>query len=141
LSVIELGKKYKADMRETMRAVMAIHQFALETPEYRAVKTPPNEFAAYRASFEKDAGERVTAEDWASQLRAMIAANAGPPENVKAKLLVVVALQDHMVNPQPAIDFARKRNADLLLLGSNCGHLAPGCETARVNSTVRAFLE
>ncbi len=141
LSAIELGQKYHADPHETMRAVLAIHSFALETPEYRAGKTSHDEFAAYRKSFEADAGVRVSAEDWASQLRAMISADAGEPETVKAKLLVVVAAQDHMVNPLPAIAFAHKIKAGLLRLDSNCGHLAPGCETATFNARVRAFLE
>jgi homoserine O-acetyltransferase len=60
---------------------------------------------------------------------------------VKAKVLVVVSSSDHMVTPGPALDFARLLHAEVLELQDNCGHLAPGCETARVGAAVAAFLE
>ncbi len=60
---------------------------------------------------------------------------------VKAKVLVIAALQDHMVTPGPALDFAPLIHAEVLKLESNCGHLAPGCETKTVVPAVAAFLE
>jgi len=45
-----------------------------------------------------------------------------------------------MVNPHPALDFAPKMHAKTLLLEGNCGHLAPGCEGARLTPAVAAFL-
>jgi homoserine O-acetyltransferase len=59
---------------------------------------------------------------------------------VKAKAFVVVAKQDHTVTPQPAINFANLLHAQLLELESDCGHLAPGCETPKVASAVADFL-
>ena len=138
LGVLELAG---ADQRAAMRAVVSMHQFAMQTPEFRAAATPPGEWEKYKQSFEAGAGERVTAEDWASQLRAMMATNAGPPESVKAKLLVVAATQDHMVNPSPAIAFAERIFAPVLRLDGNCGHLAIGCEAAKLMPVVRRFLE
>jgi homoserine O-acetyltransferase len=124
-----------------MKTVMNIHQFALQTPEYRAQQTPAAEFAKFKASFEAGAGERITADDWASQLRAMMSANAGDPSTVKATTLVVVATQDHMVNPLPAIAFAHTLVARLLQLTGNCGHLAICCQAAMLNTEVSAFQE
>ncbi len=60
---------------------------------------------------------------------------------VKAKVLVIAALQDHMVTPGPALEFAPLIHADVLRLESNCGHLAPGCEMKTVSPAVAAFLE
>ncbi len=142
LGVIELAESSNgADRHAAMRVVMSMHQFALTTPEYRAAQTPSADWGKYKQSFEAGAGERVSAADWASQLRAMMATNAGPPESVKAKLLVVVATQDHMVNPAPAIEFAERIYAPILRLDGNCGHMATGCEAAKFTAAVRRFLE
>jgi homoserine O-acetyltransferase len=58
----------------------------------------------------------------------------------KAKGFVIVAKFDHVVTPQPAVDFAALLHARILELDSDCGHLAPSCENARVASAVAAFL-
>jgi len=59
---------------------------------------------------------------------------------VKAKVFVIVAKFDHVVTPQPAVDFAALLHAAVLELDSDCGHQAPSCENARVASAVAAFL-
>ena len=60
---------------------------------------------------------------------------------VKAKVLIVPSAQDHMVNPEPALDFARLIGARTLVLQGDCGHLAVGCDAATLNPAVRAFLD
>jgi homoserine O-acetyltransferase/O-succinyltransferase len=60
---------------------------------------------------------------------------------VKAKVFVVVAKYDHVVTPQPAIDFAALLHAPVLELDSDCGHLAPSCEGSRVATAVAEFLQ
>jgi homoserine O-acetyltransferase len=59
---------------------------------------------------------------------------------VKARVLVVVATQDHVVTPGPALEFARLLKAQVLTLAGDCGHQAPGCEAQKVNPAVAAFL-
>ena len=59
---------------------------------------------------------------------------------VKAKVFVVASKHDSTVTPQPAIDFARLLNANLLVLTGDCGHEAPGCESATLVPAVAAFL-
>ena len=59
---------------------------------------------------------------------------------VKAKVLVIVARQDHVVTPQPAIEFGRKLGAQVIVLESDCGHLANGCEAKTVVAAVNGFL-
>jgi len=60
--------------------------------------------------------------------------------SVKARVLVIVALQDHMVNPLPALAFARLLQAPTLELDSDCGHLANGCQAPKVDAAVERFL-
>jgi homoserine O-acetyltransferase len=59
---------------------------------------------------------------------------------VRARVLVVVATRDHVVTPGPAKEFARLLKAQLLTLEGDCGHLAPGCESQKVNPAVADFL-
>ncbi len=59
---------------------------------------------------------------------------------VRARVLVVVAAQDHVVTPGPATEFARLLKAQLLTLEGDCGHLAPGCEAQKLNPAVAEFL-
>lgn len=61
-------------------------------------------------------------------------------KGVKTRMLVVVATQDHMVNPIPATRFAKLIGAPVLELVSDCGHLSPGCEAAKMASKVREWL-
>lgn len=60
---------------------------------------------------------------------------------VKARVFVVVATRDHVVTPGPATEFARLLKAQLLTLEGDCGHLAPGCESQKVNPPVADFLQ
>jgi len=59
----------------------------------------------------------------------------------KAKAFVIVATKDRAVNPAPTLDFARLVHAKVLELESDCGHLAPGCESEKVNRSVAEFLQ
>ena len=83
------------------------------------------------------------------QAQAMIALDVTRPfagsmeraaATVKARVLIIVAKQDHVVTPEPAIAFASLIRSQLLVLESDCGHMAPGCESEKVNQAVADFL-
>jgi homoserine O-acetyltransferase/O-succinyltransferase len=105
----------------------------------------------FRSDYDKDSRKGILpfdANDWLAQLEAVIhhdVAHGGSLEQaaqrVKARVLVVSARQDHMVNPQPPLDFAKLIGAKTLVLEGPCGHLATGCESATLNPAVRAFLD
>jgi homoserine O-acetyltransferase/O-succinyltransferase len=59
---------------------------------------------------------------------------------VRTKTFVVVARYDHTVTPGPALKFADALKARTLVLQNDCGHMAPSCESERVNSAVNEFL-
>ncbi len=73
----------------------------------------------------------------------MLAQDIGPDFHppLKPKMLVVVSLQDHMVNPGPAREFARTNGAELVTLSGDCGHLASACESAIIGREVKRFLD
>ena len=150
LSVIEAAGKSGAGLREAMKAVMAMHQFALRTPAYHHANTPPADWKKFKRSFEGGIATGMHPLDWAAQLRAMMsqdvyARHGGSMERaaaaVRAEALVVVATQDHLVNPRPAIEWARQAGFALVELTGHCGHMAVSCEAGRAQDAVKQFLE
>jgi homoserine O-acetyltransferase len=129
-------------------AVQAIHQMNLTTPANYARAHPPDKFFADYVEYLTKGVLPFDANDWLAQLDAMIhhdVAHGGKMEDaakrVKAKVLVVAAAQDHMVNPKPALDFAALIGAKTLVLDSDCGHLSNTCKADVMNPAVRAFLD
>lgn len=134
--------------RPPLGAVAALHDMNLTTPAHYAREHPPEKFAAgYEAYYTKGILP-FDANDWLSQLEAMIhhdVAHGGSMDaaekRVKARVLVVVAAQDHMVNPLPAEQFAKAIGARVFVLESDCGHSSTGCESDKLDPVVRAFLQ
>lgn len=125
-----------------------IWQLNLTTPEQFARTHPPDVFERDYAKWEATGILPFDANDWIAQLEACLhqdIAHGGTLEDaakrVKAKVLIVPSLQDHMVNPQPALNFAKLIGAKTFLLKGDCGHLATRCESATLNPVVRAFLD
>lgn len=138
--------------RPKIRAVQDIHWLMLTTPRHRATETSRAAFTKWLEEKESDVG--FDWNDWHRQLEAMIdhdvarahgGSIAQAASRVKAKMLVVVAAQDHMVEPGPAKAFAQAlgTNAELFVLEGPCGHLAPteACEGRVLGERVRAFLD
>lgn len=150
LSVIENAERCHCDLQQAMHAVETIHTLALYTPEWHATHEPAEKFSSLLQSIDSQADRGMHARDWAAQLKAMMALDVGRPfsgglaaaaQVVKAKTLVVVSAQDHMVNPLPAEAFARQIRAQTLVVNSDCGHMATGCAAAEIDARVRGFLE
>ena len=145
------GSKQYADGgyrdRPRIPALQEMHWLNLTTPAHRNSETSRAQFEAFRA--EKAADTAFDWNDWHRQLEAMIAHDVARRDNgdlvaaakrVKAKALVIVAEQDHMVNPEPAKRFAALINAKLFVTNTPCGHMAPGCEP-NIPPLVREFLD
>ncbi|MBB6004075.1 alpha/beta hydrolase [Arcicella rosea] len=143
LNSIERGQ-YSA---EAMKTINALHQLNLWTPSYREAHTNTEEYASYIKKIEDDA-LKLNAYDWATQLRAMINHDifqGQKPEEafakVKAKVMIVVATQDHMVNPQAAIRFGKLLKAPIVELTGDCGHMATSCEGDKMRAHIKGFLD
>lgn len=115
------------------------------TPEAYNAKTTreqvQQQLAEARTKPTMDANDKIR------QMEAMMSldvADGGSLEDaarkVKAKVLVIPSLHDHVVTPGPALRFAELLRAQTLVLENNCGHGAPNCDQAKVGEAVRAFL-
>ena len=134
--------------RPPLGAVEALHQMNLTTPANYARAHPPEKFAADYAAYYTKGILPFDANDWLSQLEAMIhhdVSHSGSMDDaevrVKARVLVVVAAQDHMVNPLPAEDFAKAIGAKVFVLDSDYGHISFSNGTDKLGPAVRAFLD
>ena len=127
--------------------VQILHSMNITTPHHYAATTSREMFPAIYAGYGNWNADGFDANDRIYQLEAMIHQDVAHGGNldaaaarVRAKVLAVVSEQDHMVNPGPAQEFAPKIHAKVLVLHSDCGHLAPNCEAQTVSTAVNAFL-
>ncbi len=124
-----------------------IHQMNLSTPRYRVDHTTREEFPHFLAQTAEQMHAGQDANDYLRQLQAMLAQDIthggsmyAVARTIQARMLIIGAEQDHMVNPVPALALAKLTNAQTLVLTSDCGHMAPGCEIGRVAPAIGAFL-
>lgn len=131
-----------------MQSLSLIHAFALTTPHYRAAQTSRGRFPAYLKEALKR-GAAFDPNDRVRQLEAMIAHDVATPfggslaraaAEVRARMLVIVAEKDPMVNPSTAIEFAKILGAPLVVLDGDCGHLIFECRSEGVLPQVAGFL-
>jgi len=128
--------------------VEALMQLNSTTPADFARNHPSDKFDEEYAGYFTKGILPFDANDLLAQLEAIVhqdVAHGGSQleaaRRVKARVLVVVASQDHLVNPKPALDFAALLGAKTMLLESDCGHKAVSCESAKLYPAVRAFLD
>jgi len=61
-------------------------------------------------------------------------------EHVNARMLIVVSMQDHLMNPLPAMAFAKMIQARMIILNNDLGHEAPNFEDEQLQKGIRAML-
>lgn len=116
------------------------------TPEYRNQVTPRDELEDF---FEQaEAPQPIDANDRLWQLHAIMSQDvignrslANAARLTKAHFLVIVNANDHLVNPQPALDWAEALHAPVYVSHGACAHLIMNCDAEAVTSRVRHFLE
>jgi len=148
LSVVENGRAHGVPDDSVWNQVALLSEMHLRTP--RAVnKDGVSATAADVARSAKELSASWSLEDFASQVRAArrqdVAANFGgdlarAAAQVRARMHVIYSWDDHSVSAESAAAFARYVRADTLSVASPCGHLATGCEGARITPVVREFL-
>jgi homoserine O-acetyltransferase/O-succinyltransferase len=128
-----------------IKTVVDIHKLHLQTPSKMVNDVQRSAYPKFAEDDEM--GFRFDPNDEVRQLQALMSQDVAPGKSMEemAKMLkpptmIVVATQDMMANPIPATQLAKVAHLPLIELTSDCGHLAPGCESAKVNPAVREFL-
>jgi homoserine O-acetyltransferase len=148
LSLVENGRAHGVPDDSVWTQVALMWEMHLRTP--RAVnKDGVAATAADVARSAKELSANWSLDDFASQVRAArrqdVAANFGgdlarAAAQVRSRMLVIYSWDDHSVSAESAAAFARYVRADTISVASPCGHLATGCEGARITPVVRKFL-
>ena len=131
---------FESGAANPMNIIANLNSIHLDTPAYIAEHTKPEATDEFMRSREASL-KNLNPDDYLSQLRAMIDHDTGPIPTPKAKVLVVVSLQDQMVNPAPARDWAKATAAELVTLSGDCGHLATACELDVLRREAHRFLD
>jgi homoserine O-acetyltransferase len=115
------------------------------SPEYRNSATSREQLNAFFAQAE--APLAIDANDRLTQLQAITRQDvvgdrsiAEAAQATSARFLVIVSARDHLVNPQPALDWAEALHAPTYISQGTCAHIIMNCDAAAVSSRVRAFL-
>lgn len=136
-------------MDRSLGLVEEIGSMNLTSPDYRVAHTKPDGLNELLTEIRNSSrGDGGNACDRIRQRQAIMALDI-PAElglasleqvvpKFHAKMLVIVSPEDHMVTPEPAMQFAAAAGAPLVKLDSPCGHLSPGCIS--VGPTVAYFL-
>jgi homoserine O-acetyltransferase/O-succinyltransferase len=115
------------------------------TPEFRNEQTPRDQIAEFLCAAE--APQSIDANDRVAQLKAIVRHDvigkrtiAEAVRATTAHFLVIVSAEDHLVNPQPALDWAAALGAPTYVSHGNCAHIIMACDAAEVTKRVREFL-
>jgi homoserine O-acetyltransferase/O-succinyltransferase len=120
------------------------------SPDYQVAHTQPGKFDDFVAEVSKyGKGDGGAATDHIRQRQAIIdldiASEFGvtleqAAKQVRARMLILISLQDHMVNPHPAQEFAAAIGAPIIAMDSPCGHLSFGFQCISIGPVVAQFL-
>ena len=149
LNIIELGHKYNAGDDELIKSVAGLQALQAHTPAYIVENTRPEDYDEFAQKTYDNFKEFFNSYNRASQIKAMLQMDISKnfngsmehaAQNIKARVMIIVSKTDHIVNPKPALDFAKIIDAETFIFGNNCGHLAPGCEMKKFIEVVNNFL-
>ncbi len=136
------------DEADATDIAQSIGLIEITSPARVIEETKREDFQTFLAKSLAEWKKDNNAYDYLAQLRAMMALDLAPKNGtltdatkmVKAKMLIIAAQQDHLVNPLAALHFAELLKAPALVLDSNCGHMATVCQEGVMIAAVRGFL-
>ena len=116
------------------------------TPEHINAQATRETFRAYVATAEGP--QPIDANDRVWQLKAVVKHDVigkrtleEAARSTHAHFLVIVSGRDHLVNPQPALDWAAALHAPTYVSQANCAHIILSCDAEAVSTRVRRFLD
>lgn len=118
-----------------------------DSPAHRSARTAPKDFEKFFRESQAADPEGTDANNSLWQIRAILGhdvAQGGKLEDaaarVKSHLYPINAAQDHLVNPAPAIAFAKLRKEEATVLDTDCGHAALRCAMPAMKAVVEKAL-
>jgi len=128
-----------------LKLANAIGVQMLTTPAFRNAEAPRSDYGEWLKRIE--APQRQDANDRVWQARAILDQDVlhGRPleevaKSVPVSFLVIVAAEDRMVAPAPALAWAKAVGAETYVSHGECAHLIMSCDAAAVRERVERFL-
>lgn len=144
LRIIELLKECKNGDEKTMQIISGLQTLLFKTPEYVIEKiTEPAMYLYNNDGYY----EAFDPKDWASQIRSFIDLNlfslpkSKLREIIESDILIVTSLRDHVVNPNPSLEFADSFKCKILKYDSPYGHQIWLDPNTGLNDKVKEFLK
>jgi homoserine O-acetyltransferase len=135
--------------RDASSALFGLSFLVGNSPDYHARMTPRDSVPGILAGMDGIPLPTPIAHNLASQIHAMIDHNVAAPyedsleraaARVQADVLVIVTVQDHVVTPGPALEFAELLGAETVVLPSDCGHNGLRCDSELLSQGSQDFL-
>jgi len=138
-----MGGRYATEPE--LKLANAIGTLIVTAPQYRNAEVPREQFSEWMKLVE--APQRQDANDRVLQAKAIMHHDVlhgrtidEVARGVPVKFLVIVAAEDRMVTPQPALEWAKAVGAETYISPGSCAHLIMNCDAAAVSSRVEQFL-
>ncbi|MBL7969623.1 MAG: alpha/beta fold hydrolase [Prolixibacteraceae bacterium] len=137
----------KTEIEQVRKRIADIQLLELYTPDFFLKKYKADDLKPVLSHLYE--AEVFNISNLRSQLEAMIGqdiylSSGKTPEligeQIKAKVLFIVAINDHMVNPESAINLARNLGCKLELVDNECGHNLLDCGSEQVRSAIASFI-
>jgi homoserine O-acetyltransferase len=135
--------------RAASSALFGLSFLVGNSPDYHARLTPRDSVPGILAGMDGIPLPAPIAHNLASQIHAIIDHNGAAPYDdsleraaarVQADVLVIVTVQDHVVTPGPALEFAELLGAETVVLSSDCGHNGLRCDDQLLSRASQDFL-
>jgi len=148
IDAIESDPEYRGGLytkEPPLKLANEIGVLMLTTPAYRNTEAPREKYGQWLAKVESP--QRQDANDRVWQARAILSHDVlhGRPledvaRNSPVKFLVIVAAEDRMVAPGPALAWAKAAGAESYISHGECAHLILNCDAEAVSQRVERFL-
>lgn len=135
--------------RDASSALFGLSFLVGNSPDYHARMTPRDSILGILNRLDGIPLPTPIAHNLASQVRAIVDHNVAAPYDdsleqatarVQADVLVIVTVQDHVVTPGPALEFAELLGAQTVVLPSDCGHNGLRCDSEQLSRASQGFL-
>lgn len=149
MKIIDAGVKYNLPDKEVSQLLNMLQTFVARTPTYIDSTLSRDKMDSYLNSFDKPAPRDFPPVNWAYQTEAMLSHDItrhheGSKEttaaSIKARLFMIIAAKDHILNPHPAMELAKLTKAETLILQDECGHLSVNCQLDLCREKIAEFL-
>jgi homoserine O-acetyltransferase len=148
IDAIESDLEYKGGHYTKQPALKLANEIGVQmltTPAYRNAEATRDSYTTWLAKIE--APQRQDANDRVWQAKAILAHDVlhGRPleevaRSLPVKFFVIVAAEDRMVAPAPALAWAKAVGAETYISPGECAHLIMSCDAAAVRERVERFL-